>query len=46
MEKYVCEVCGFIYDPAENEGVAFAALPDDWACPVCGAGKENFTPAP
>jgi rubredoxin len=43
--KYVCKVCGWVYDPAENNGVAFEALPDDWTCPVCGVGKGDFEPA-
>ena len=47
--KYVCEVCGYIYDPAEGDpdsgiapGTAFEDLPDDWVCPVCGVGKGDF----
>ena len=51
MTKYVCDICGYIYDPAEGDpdngispGTSFAALPSDWACPVCGAGKEDFSP--
>ena len=51
MQKYVCEVCGYIYDPAQGDpdggvapGTAFDALPDDWVCPVCGAGKDQFSP--
>ncbi len=50
MEKYLCTVCGYTYDPAEGDpaenipsGTAFADLPHDWTCPVCGAGKEVFT---
>lgn len=39
---YICLVCGYVYDPAENGGVAFADLPDDWACPMCGADKSAF----
>ena len=42
MAKYKCTVCGYIYDPAENNNAAFADLPDDWACPVCGVGKDKF----
>jgi len=49
MEKYVCTVCGYIYDPANGDpdggiapGTSFEELPDDWVCPVCGAGKEAF----
>ena len=38
---YVCTVCGWEYDEAE-EGAPFASLPDDYECPVCGAGKEAF----
>ena len=49
MDKYVCTVCGYVYDPAlgdPDNGVAvvtkFDEVPDDWVCPVCGAGKEDF----
>ncbi len=38
----VCEVCGYEYDPAENDGKAWEDLPDDWVCPVCGASKSEF----
>ena len=44
-KKYVCKICGWVYDPAENNNVAFEDLPADWHCPVCGVGKENFEPA-
>ena len=51
MEKYVCEVCGWEYDPSTGDpdigiapGSAFADLPDDWVCPVCGVGKDQFKP--
>ena len=40
--KYVCKVCGYVYDPADNNGVEFDALPDDWTCPLCGVGKDQF----
>jgi len=43
MEKFVCDVCGYVYDPAENGDVAFADLPEDWLCPVCGVGKDQFS---
>ena len=43
--KYVCSICGYVYDPAEHEGVAFGDLPDDWKCPRCKQGKENFNKA-
>jgi rubredoxin len=49
MDKWICEVCGYVYDPAEGDpdnnvspGTKFEDLPDDWVCPVCGAAKENF----
>ncbi len=43
--KYVCSVCGYVYDPAEHEGVAFEDLPDDWKCPRCKQPKEKFNKA-
>jgi len=43
--KYVCSVCGYVYDPAENDGVAFEDLPDDWKCPRCRQGKDKFNKA-
>ncbi|MBR4354439.1 MAG: rubredoxin [Kiritimatiellae bacterium] len=46
MTKYICNVCGHVYDPAENGGTAFEALPDDWVCPLCGVGKDQFSPMP
>ena len=45
MDKYVCDVCGYVYDPAEHDGVAFEDLPDDWECPLCGVGKDSFSKA-
>ena len=49
MEKWVCEPCGYVYDPKEGDpdgdikaGTAFEDLPDDWECPTCGVGKEEF----
>lgn len=41
-DKYVCSVCGYVYDPAEHDGVKFEDLPDDWKCPRCKQGKEKF----
>lgn len=35
---FVCSVCGYVYDGE----VPFAELPDDWVCPVCGVGKDEF----
>ena len=50
--KYVCNICGYIYDPAVGDpegdiapGTAFADIPVDWVCPVCGVGKDDFSPA-
>jgi rubredoxin len=52
MKKYICTLCGYIYDPAEGDpdngvppGTAFEDLPDDWTCPPCGASKDEFEPA-
>ena len=39
--KYVCKICGYVYDE-EAEGVKFEALPEDYACPLCGVGKDEF----
>ena len=43
--KYVCSICGYVYDPAENDGVPFEDLPDDWRCPRCKQPKEKFNKA-
>ena len=43
--KYVCSICGYVYDPAEHDGAAFEDLPDDWKCPRCKQGKDKFNPA-
>ena len=52
MKKYVCIVCGYVYVPEEGDhdngsaaGTSFADLPDDWTCPLCGAGKDQFEEA-
>ncbi|HEY5584710.1 MAG TPA: rubredoxin [Ruminiclostridium sp.] len=49
MDKYVCTVCGYVYDPEEGDpdsgiapGTAFADIPDDWTCPLCGVDKGMF----
>ena len=39
MKKYVCDPCGWIYDPE----VGFEDIPDDWVCPICGVGKDMFS---
>ena len=43
--SYVCSVCGYVYDPAEHEGLSFEALPEDWKCPRCRQGKDKFNRA-
>lgn len=43
--KYVCSVCGYVYDPAEHEGIALEDLPDDWKCPRCKQPKDKFNRA-
>jgi len=43
--KYVCSVCGYVYDPAEHDGVVFEDLPEDWKCPRCKQSKEKFNRA-
>ncbi len=43
--KYICSDCGYVYDPAEHDGVAFEDLPDDWKCPRCKQPKDKFNPA-
>ena len=43
--KYVCSICGYVYDPAEHDGVAFEDLPDDWKCPRCKQPKSKFKKA-
>jgi len=49
MEKYVCTICGYVYDPEQGDpdngvdpGTSFEDLSDDWECPVCGALKDDF----
>ncbi|AGC69544.1 rubredoxin [Thermoclostridium stercorarium subsp. stercorarium DSM 8532] len=49
MEKWVCTVCGYVYDPEVGDpehgiapGTPFEDLPDDWVCPDCGVGKDMF----
>jgi len=43
--KYVCSICGYVYDPAEHDGVAFEDLPEDWRCPRCRQSREKFNKA-
>ena len=51
LMKYQCEICNYIYDSQKGDpeygfeaGVDFEELPEDWICPICGVGKELFTP--
>lgn len=50
MKKYVCDVCGYIYDPVVGDpengiepGTSFEDIPEDWVCPLCGVGKDEFS---
>ena len=50
MDKYVCDVCGYIYDPEAGDpdngvapGTAWEDVPEDWVCPLCGVGKDSFS---
>ncbi|MBO6102963.1 MAG: rubredoxin [Opitutales bacterium] len=52
MKKYKCIPCGYVYDPEQGDpdsgipaGTAFEDLPEDWVCPVCGVGKDDFEEA-
>ncbi len=49
MQKWRCILCSYVYDPAVGDpengaepGTPFESLPDDWVCPLCGAGKDEF----
>ena len=48
--KYICDVCGYVYDEELGDpdngiapGTTWEELPDDYVCPLCGVGKEDFT---
>ena len=50
MEKYVCDVCGYVYDPDVGDpdngiepGTAWEDVAEDWVCPLCGVGKDSFS---
>ncbi len=50
MKKYVCNICGWVYDEAVGDpdngiaaGTVFEDLPDDFVCPLCGVGKDDFS---
>ncbi|TKB28372.1 rubredoxin [Desulfopila sp. IMCC35006] len=49
MDKWVCTICGYVYDPEKgdpdngvNPGTAWEDVPGDWLCPICGASKDDF----
>ena len=49
MDRYVCTICGYVYDPEQgdpdngvNPGTKWEDVPEDWECPVCGAAKDDF----
>ena len=49
MRKYICTVCGYIYDPADGDldngvepGTSFEDISEDWVCPLCGVSKDEF----
>ena len=51
MKRYQCNSCSYIYEPEKGDpdngvdpGTAFEDLPEDWVCPECGVGKEEFSP--
>jgi rubredoxin len=51
IQLWICTTCGMIYDPADGDpdggiapGTAFADIPEDWVCPICGARKADFIP--
>ena len=48
--KYICDLCGYVYDVEEGDpdngiepGTEWEDLPEDYECPLCGAGKEQFS---
>ncbi len=50
MKKYVCDICGYIYDEEQGDvdnniaqGTTFESLPEDYTCPLCGVGKDQFS---
>lgn len=49
MEKWVCVVCGYVYDPEIGDpdsgvapGTSWDDVPEDWVCPLCAVGKDQF----
>ncbi len=50
MQKFICDLCGYVYDPEAGDpdngvepGTDWADVPEDWLCPLCGAGKDAFS---
>lgn len=50
MAKWVCDVCGYVYDPEVGDpdngvvaGTAWEDVPEEWVCPLCGVGKDQFS---
>lgn len=50
MKKYICNICGYVYDEAAGDpdsgiapGTKWEDIPEDWVCPLCGVSKENFS---
>lgn len=50
MSRYICDICGYVYDPDIGDpdsniaaGTAFEDLPEDWICPECGVAKDQFS---
>ncbi|MCR5289423.1 MAG: rubredoxin [Treponema sp.] len=50
MDKYVCDICGYVYDPVAGDpeggvvpGTAFEDIPASWVCPLCDVTKESFS---
>ena len=48
--KYVCDICGYVYDPEVGDpdngvapGTPWEEVPEDWVCPLCGVGKDQFS---
>lgn len=49
MDRWICTICQYVYDPAAGDpdrgiapGTPFESIPEDWSCPLCGAGKDVF----
>ena len=48
--KYVCDICGYVYDPEVGDpdngvapGTPWEEVPEDWVCPPCSVGKDQFS---